>query len=114
MKSAKEDLYEFANAQAYQQQLQWSVANNSRVDKWRKPAESWVKANWDTVMNVQLKKVGLGVIIRDADGEVLACMCSVVDSLQKPNAVETMALKRTGHLCVELGLSKVILDGDSQ
>ncbi|KAG6700145.1 hypothetical protein I3842_08G097700 [Carya illinoinensis] len=37
------------------------------LGQWRKPAEHYVKANWDAAVDIKSKTTGLGVIIRDAE-----------------------------------------------
>lgn len=54
------------------------------------------------------------VIIRDARGETLACLCSNIDHLMKSIVGEALALRIAIVLCLELGLSSVVLEGDSQ
>lgn len=82
--------------------------------RWEKLVGIAIKVNWDAAVEIYLKRVGLGVAIHDSCGEVLVCLCSIVNFVQKPSMAETLALRRATTLCVELGFSNVILEGDSQ
>lgn len=48
------------------------------LGQWRKPAEHYVKANWDAAVDIKSKTTGLGVIIRDAECEVQASLISAL------------------------------------
>ncbi|XP_041009322.1 uncharacterized protein LOC121253365 [Juglans microcarpa x Juglans regia] len=86
----------------------------SREDKWEMLDIFWVKANWDASVNASLKKVDIGVVLRDDEGEVLASLCFVVDYLQNPSIGEASELRRAILLCGELVFLKIVLEGDSQ
>ncbi|XP_042956923.1 uncharacterized protein LOC122292545 [Carya illinoinensis] len=85
-----------------------------REGKWTKPDAQWVKANWDASISAAMKKVGMGMVIWDEEGEIMAYLCTAVDCLQDPTIGEALALRRAMLLCEELGFLKVILEGDSQ
>lgn len=57
--------------------------------------------------------MGIGVVIQDSSEEVLACLSFIVNRVHKPIIADTLALRRAWYLCVELGLSNVILEGNS-
>ncbi|KAF5481359.1 hypothetical protein F2P56_002016 [Juglans regia] len=58
-----------------------------RVDRgavsWSRPRESFVKANWDAAMSRKDRKVGLGVVIRDEEGEILGDAQAIVNAVNK-------------------------------
>ncbi|KAF5472463.1 hypothetical protein F2P56_009180 [Juglans regia] len=88
---------------------------DKRLVKWEKPTKLAVKANWDATVDAHhMKRVGVGVVIRDSKGEMLACLCSKFDHNKNPIVAEALALRRDAILCAELGLSDVMLEGDSQ
>ncbi|KAF5467400.1 hypothetical protein F2P56_017226 [Juglans regia] len=60
------------------------------------------------------KNSGLGVIVRDAEGEVQASICCNIDAELQPAVVEAMALRRALMLCYDLGFSRVVFEGDCQ
>ncbi|XP_035541705.1 uncharacterized protein LOC118344698 [Juglans regia] len=66
--------------------------------RWEKPDTMVCKVNWDAALDVKNKKVGIGVIIRDSEGEILACLCSMMDAHLKPVMAEGHALRRAMNL----------------
>lgn len=58
--------------------------------------------------------MGIGVIIRDAAGVILAALFTKFCHLMKPIIAEALALRRVMKLCLELGFSNVVFEGDSQ
>lgn len=73
-----------------------------------------LKTNWDVAVDAQAKRVGIGVVVRDSNGDMLACLCSSVGYLMKSIVAKALALRSAAILCSELGLSNVVLEGDSQ
>ncbi|XP_042950130.1 uncharacterized protein LOC122282244 [Carya illinoinensis] len=57
-------------------------------------------------------KVGIGVIVRDLDGLGIASLCSSITLTPNPKIGEAIAVRAT-TLCVELGLSQIILEEDA-
>lgn len=72
------------------------------------------KVSWDATFNVLEKKVGIRVIARNSKGDILACLGSSINATVKPVMAETMGLRSAMVFCHELGLSYVILEGNSQ
>ncbi|GLT70003.1 hypothetical protein SLA2020_421080 [Shorea laevis] len=46
--------------------------------------------------------MGVGVIVRDSDGAVVATLCSLVPYISDPTLAEGVALWRAVLLCIEL------------
>ncbi|XP_042983169.1 uncharacterized protein LOC122312591 [Carya illinoinensis] len=58
-------------------------------------------------------RVGVGIIVRDSDGEILACLCISVNYLLKPACAKAYALRRAMFFCLELGCTNAVFEGDS-
>ncbi|XP_042976308.1 uncharacterized protein LOC122307474 [Carya illinoinensis] len=114
IKAASYGLREFVSAQRDQQKAVVKGSNDRRITKWEKPAGWTVKVNWDAAVDAKNRRVGAGVVIRDSEGELLACLCSICDHVQNPLVAEALALRRAAILSVEMSFSSVILEGDSQ
>lgn len=56
--------------------------------------------------------MGIGVIARNANEDIIACLCSTIEAAVKPVMAEALALSRAMVYSHELGLSNVILGGD--
>ncbi|KAF5468918.1 hypothetical protein F2P56_013026, partial [Juglans regia] len=73
MTQAKEELRTYYQAkQKLRQNTEPRVTEGESL--WSKPRESFVKANWDGAVDKERKKVGLGVVIRDEEGEIMAAV----------------------------------------
>ncbi|XP_042958077.1 uncharacterized protein LOC122293606 [Carya illinoinensis] len=81
--------------------------------RWKKPDALVCKFNWDAAIDATNKRVGIGVIVRDSEGEILACMCLRMNNLLKPACAEAYALRRAMFFCLELGCSSAVFEGDS-
>ncbi|XP_042958180.1 uncharacterized protein LOC122293763 [Carya illinoinensis] len=90
-----------------------STQSNRIMARWKKPDALASKSNWDAAIDVTNKRVGIGIIIRDSEGEIFACLCLRVNNLLKPVCVEACALRRAMFFCLELGCSNAVFEGDS-
>lgn len=52
------------------------------------------KVNWDTTVNVKDIRVGIRVIIRDSNDDIMACLCSNERILSTPTITRVLALER--------------------
>ncbi|XP_042976327.1 uncharacterized protein LOC122307486 [Carya illinoinensis] len=60
------------------------------------------------------KKVGIGVVIRDEDGEFLVAVEGQKLNVDQPIVAEAYALWKAIDVCRELRLVKVLFEGDAQ
>lgn len=58
--------------------------------------------------------MGMGAMIRDFKGDVMACLCSTHKFISSPIVAAYRALRKTMQFCVELGFKLAIFEGDSQ
>ena len=72
-----------------------------------------LKVNFDGAIFREEKKVGVRVIIRDQQGRVLASMANNFPLAFSVYAVEVFAAKEALKFAQELGLSAIVLEGDS-
>ena len=73
----------------------------------------WVKINFDGAVFKDEDRVGIGVVVRDSQGMVIA---SLSQNIPLPHSVvnlETLAACRALEFSPELGFNKAILEGDS-
>lgn len=83
------------------------------IVKWRKPSPGWIKLNWDAAIDIECQKMGIGIIARDHSGAVLAAVSASRPRVTDPTTAEAIAAWKMAEVCVTLGYSKVILEGDS-
>lgn len=80
---------------------------------WKKPLGLKFKVNWEAVVDNQNNKGGIGLVIKNSEGELMASLCLNINCSM--NIAEACALRRAAILCQELGLFDVVLElGDSK
>jgi ribonuclease HI len=80
---------------------------------WQKPPEGVYKINWDTSVDRDRCKMGMGLVVRDHAGQLIAALCASKDHITDPTSAEALAASKAAELCHRLGLEKVILEGDA-
>jgi ribonuclease HI len=83
------------------------------MPRWKKPDEGMIKANWDAALDIQTQRMGVGTVLRDAAGRVLAAMCCSIPFINEPSTAEAIALWKAVSFCVELGIPRLHMEGDS-
>ena len=82
--------------------------------KWRPLILDFYKANYDGALLEESGEAGLGVVIRNEKGEVME---SLAEKINKPDSVEileALAARRAVLFATELGLQRVVFEGDSE
>ena len=80
--------------------------------RWSPPTENLYKANFDTTMFEHLGFTGLGVVIRDCRGNVLAALSQKIALPQSVEMAEALATKRAVQLATEMSFLRVMVEGD--
>lgn len=57
--------------------------------------------------------MGVGIVVRDSDGRVVAAIATVIQFIFDPPPAEAMAAWRAVLLCRKLGFTHMIFEGDS-
>lgn len=91
--------------------MQRNGLENNHPSVWMPPEEGWVKVNVDAG---ELGEVGsgLGVVIRDNNGSLLACATMQGCEKWEPEVVEAKAMVYEMQVSKEMGLSKVVFESD--
>lgn len=82
--------------------------------KWLNPQAPLIKSNWDAAVDRSSQSIGLGGIIKDSTGAVLAAFCSKIPALVQPKIAEACALKKSISICWEWNLLNIVFEGDCQ
>ncbi|KAL5750380.1 hypothetical protein ACOSP7_024983 [Xanthoceras sorbifolium] len=82
--------------------------------KWHPPNSNCYKINTDASIDDHKNCTGLGVIIRDSRGLVMASCVKGFDSLYSPPIAEALAILRGITLAVETGLLLVCVESDTE
>ncbi|KAL5847673.1 hypothetical protein ACOSQ3_011197 [Xanthoceras sorbifolium] len=80
---------------------------------WQPPPVGVFSVNTDAAIRTHLVKIGLGVIIRNSVGKVLACCCSCLNIICSPPIAEALAMIRGLHLAEDLLLLPASLNPDA-
>lgn len=88
-----------------------SAIQRSQV-RWFKPASPLVKINFDSVIFKELGIAGIGVVVRDSQGLVLASISDQICLPQSIAKVVAIATMRVVQFTQELSLSSIIFEGD--
>ena len=73
-----------------------------------------MKVNFDEAVFEDLRVAGIGVVVRNEHGEVVAALAEQIPILDSIFTLETLAAKHVVHFVRELGLRNVVFDGDSE
>lgn len=82
--------------------------------RWSSPAPGIYKVNYDGAYFAEEEEAGIGVVVRNELGQVMA---SLAEKLVMPSTVqvlEAMAARRAMIFMEELGLRRAIFEGDSE
>ncbi|XP_059436088.1 uncharacterized protein LOC132169016 [Corylus avellana] len=83
-------------------------------DKWVAPPLGWYKINWDAALCKRQEKTGVGAVIRDWEGKILAVRGLTRSGCLDPLAAEAWAGTQALELGKEMGLSQILLEGDAK
>ena len=72
------------------------------------------KTNYDRVVFEDSKEAGIGVIVRNDRGEVLAALSEKIPYPCSVVLVEVLAARRAVQFIMELGITQSIFEGDSE
>jgi ribonuclease HI len=88
-----------------------------QVKPWQRPPPfptptGWIKVNTNGSFSQRDLKGGVGIVIRDCSGTVLAARCSALERCQDGEEAEATAALQSIKLAISLGVPKVCLELD--
>ena len=81
---------------------------------WKPPLPGFFKVNVDRALFAKSKQSGVGVIVRDGEGNVVAAMCRKLDLPLSVLETEAKAFEFALAFAEEVGLRDVVFEADSQ
>nr|POE98906.1 hypothetical protein CFP56_65660 [Quercus suber] len=96
--------------------FKWPKIIQCSNEQWLPPSPNQYKANSDGAIFRDSGSAGLGVVVRDSKGMVIAVL-SLLKRITLPPTVEdveALACRRAISFSIELGLQDVISEGDSE
>ena len=108
---AKEMLVEYRAGQVHTTtSFNPSVAQSA---KWKAPSSELVKINDDGAVFPNSNLAGVGVVIRDSHGCVLASCSKLIPSAHSGEEIEAQAATVALSFVADIGFSRAVLEGDS-
>ena len=106
---AKERRKEFQIAQS-----NFSKQLHRKHTHWKPPEAGLFKVNYDGAIFKEQGRVGIGVVICNSDGAVLASLSQQIPLPTTVAQVEALAAWRAAKFALEIGIDQVIIEGDSE
>ncbi|KAK7857643.1 putative ribonuclease h protein, partial [Quercus suber] len=85
-----------------------------RHTRWKPPDHGTYKINYDGAIFPQQGKAGIGVVVRDEVGAVLASLSQQMPLPTTVAQVEALAARRAVEFALEMGVTIVVIEGDSE
>ncbi|XP_042979946.1 uncharacterized protein LOC122310130 [Carya illinoinensis] len=90
-----------------------SIATDVRkVCKWQPPQDGFLKFNVDGTMFSELKKAGIGLVLRDSRGAVVMATTVFEREVYEPATIELVVVLRGLQLCFPLRIPKLAIESD--
>ena len=89
------------------------MSNGNGGNRWRAPAARFVKVNFDGAIFGDSSMSGVGVVIRDTNGAILASCAEKIGHAYKADETEALAALKGLTFTHELGFLNVVLEGDA-
>jgi len=99
--------------QSANEKLSRSRLDNHNTIVWKPPPPSYFKVNVDGALFTKSKQFGMGVMVRDEEGNVVVAMCRKMDLPLGALETEAKALEIAVKFAEEVGLRDVVFEGDS-
>ena len=81
-------------------------------ERWKTPPRGTMKINWDAAIDRCKKLMGIGIVVRDFTGDVVATQSTMKAYVCDPVVAEALALWMAVVLVGQLGFMDVIFEGD--
>ena len=82
--------------------------------RWKPPDFGQFKVNYDGAVFREQGRAGIGVVIHNSDGAVLASLSQQIPLPTTVAQVEALAVQRAAEFALEIGIDQVIIEGDSE
>ena len=82
--------------------------------RWQAPSSNTYKVNFDGTLFTAENSAGLGVVIRNSEGQVMLSLSEKTSLPFTAIEVEALATRRALKLALEIGFQQITLEGDSQ
>ena len=96
-------------------QVQFMVIRTDRQcnETWKPPPLTAYKLNFDAAIFADLDRTGVGAIIQNEQGQVMAAMTAAGPKANSRDEAELLACRRSMEFAVDAGFTKLIIEGDN-
>ena len=85
-----------------------------KPSSWMAPLDQgWHKTNWDVAIDKEKGHVGIGIVVRDWSGKVIAARSITKLGCFEPITGEAIASHYAVYFSMDLGVHNLILEGDA-
>ncbi|XP_030959223.1 uncharacterized protein LOC115981198 [Quercus lobata] len=81
--------------------------------RWKSPEPEVYKVNYDGATFADQRRASIGVVIRNAEGAVMAALSQLIPLPTTMAQVEAMVARKAVELALEIGFTRVVIEGDS-
>lgn len=85
----------------------------SRLIQWKRPPPFFFKINYDGALCSSSNCSGIGIVIRDYEGLVIASLAQNLNQSYKLVEIEAMVAARAIEFAIEIGVDRVMIEGNS-
>ncbi|XP_042954599.1 uncharacterized protein LOC122291013 [Carya illinoinensis] len=82
--------------------------------QWQLPEWPAVKVNFDAAFDKSLNRGAIGIVVRDCEGKLKACLTTSRDQVFSAAQAEKAALQRALDMCIDMDLNHVVFEGDAK
>ncbi|XP_042962747.1 uncharacterized protein LOC122297026 [Carya illinoinensis] len=94
--------------------LEGRTTTTTSNKSWQPPEWPFLKVNFDATYDKILNRMGLGIIMRDSEGSLQACLTAPKEQVFSAAQAERAVLQRAMEMCIEMGMNQVIFKGDAK
>jgi hypothetical protein len=81
--------------------------------RWERPLLGWKKINWDAALEISNKRIGIGLVVRDDVGVVVAASTMCIPFVTDPMLAEALGAWHAHLFCRQQRYTHVVFEGDS-
>lgn len=111
-REASSSLEEFRRVNSHEPVVQYPLLVVPTI-LWHKPSSGKLKINWDVAVDKGHGRIGVGIIVRDHEGFVLAAHSTTKNILVEPVVAKALAALYAVNFCREMNFYDILMEGDA-
>jgi len=96
----------------YYQSFTSNRCESTSPNHWTPPPEGWIMVNVDAAIFERENRMGLGLVVRNHNGDFLAALTQGIDKITNPEMAETIAFRRAVRFAMQLPYNQVLIATD--